>query len=464
MGARRKRIRQSERNSNGGTADVSAKSLRREEGDNDDQTLQAKRARRTAGVYTASTLENLAKYLAGEASAETCAENLQTSKQTFFNYLRNAYQQGFLRLRAPVDVDETAKLGNFFRAKRLWTTAFVLKGQPDQAAFASGAGERLLEIFLRKLYEEKRKTLVIGIIGGSSVAAAIDQMLNERLWEETFSPQRVVPPKCIYILGLNNTPSWGDDLITSSGVIVATMARALGKLFQAKLANDAPFIFPVNLSSELLIADDDDTLRKTNQNAANSAVVALADPHQLAPPHQTDRALDKTLDRLEQFAAKYFRKDPKEFVGTLFARKRDFRLGDSFLDLVITSVGAKDKSVYREVLKAEDIDVPDDFVGDVCFTGINSNGTPISLKISIDGEEQNGRLYSAFKIEQLQKLAESGQCDVVMIARNLRRDQSADKTAVMRAAIVHRFVNSVITDAYTSEQLRGGSNDAAAWR
>jgi len=222
-----------------------------------------------------------------------------------------------------------------------------------------------------------------------------------RLWDELAS-DAVVRARTINIIALNVTPVDGWELEGNANIAVLRLAVFL----REKLPKcDCT---PYGLTSALIIPEK----QRQAADITNKKLIEMADPTLLSSSKAT-----------------------------------------SSLDLVITGVGTPSNSVFQEVLKAAKIRAPKGMVGDVAFWPVDEAGNALTLtRKGPDGKQETCLIYSAISLDTLKKLVKS-KAKVVVIARNKRRDAGVDKTKAILAAVRGGYVNFLVTDRATADNL-----------
>lgn len=344
---------------------------------------------------TENFLKALKLYLEGKKMEDVLDEaNLKHHKQ-FTAFMRKAYQDNFLVLRAPPDDKTTNEMADWLTN----ITPFVVKDKPDDRTFYLSAAERFL-IYLRNLLLDQRTNEVnIGIVSGSSTASVIERSVESGLWEGIMRGHKVFTEKEINVIALNSTPVVGWEL--GGNANIPTMKLAV--MLQDKLPHCK--VTPFGISTHLVVKYE--SLGEVDKNPPNNNILEITDPRRLGIN------------------------------------------GFSRLNLVITGVGTPDESVFQQVLDSEGIVAPVKMVGDVAFWPVDKEGGELELKKGKDRYV----IYSAVSLETLKYLVSKQDCTVMLIARNSRRGKDVDKTKAIRAAIRGNYMNAIFTDANTAERV-----------
>jgi hypothetical protein len=119
----------------------------------------------------------------------------------------------------------------------------------------------------------------------------------------------------------------------------------------------------------------------------------------------------------------------------------------SKLDIVITGIGSPESSLFTKILRSEDIEKPDEAVGDCAYVPIDEDGNELPLS----KDRKTYSVYSAIRLRILKELVEAGKT-VMLVVRNSRVGVTdpVHKTPVIRAAIRGKYVNVICTDEETA--------------
>ena len=367
----------------------------------------AKRGHKGRDRLTGKFLGQFREYLTREGLyVRDAGKIFNTSPSDFQDRMKEAYDAGYVVIKGKDASDKASDLKDHwndhpFDAKVV--RVFVAEGCPDSDTFAYYAAEKLA-LLLGEILAAK-DTVTIGIVSGSSTGETIRQFVESRLWDELIGNTEIRAKK-INVIALNVTPVDGWELEGNANIAVLRLAMFLRER--------GCKVMPYGLNAPLVVS----AAQRQDADNMNRKVISLADPSRLK------------------------------------------LTGQPQLDLVITGVGVPENSVFQEVLEAEGIHAPKTMVGDVAFSPVDAEGGPLDLLRGSRRKTQVCLIYSAIRLGTLKQLVEPHLAKVMLIARNRRcvAGEAANtvvvtKTGAITAAIRGRYVNVLVTDGATADQL-----------
>jgi len=361
-------------------------------------------------VITDAFLKALDRYFSGEINTREAAKEAGLSgPNRFLGILKEAYRRGYVSILSPIDPRLCEKFRQWVGLS-LKLEAYILKGRPDHRTFALKSAEVFLIYLKRLLKNDKVRELNIGIVSGSTTALLVEALVTSPLWDEVFTESEVmaIRDKQIRIMSLNANPVRGWALQGDANM----WAYRLAVLLHTKLVEGRK--------------EDDN---KVEPWGMTNSFVVMQDPSQTQPEQiPMDRV------KLEITDPNRLRNDGSK----------------SKLDMVIMGIGAPEHSLVTEILRSEQIQVPDKAVGDCAYVPIDKNGQELAL--TKDGNTYS--VYSAIRLPILRELVEGGKT-VMLVARNSRVGipEPVNKTPVIRAAIRGKYANVICTDEEAAEQV-----------
>ncbi len=314
-----------------------------------------------------------------------------------------------MTIRSPIDL----RLSEQFRqwvGLSLKLEAYIVKGKPDHRTFSLKSAEVFLVYLKRLLTNDRVKEINVGIVSGSTTALLVEALVTSPLWDEVLTESEVaaIRNKEIKIMSLNANPVRGWALQGDANM----WAYRLAVLMHAKLVEGRK----------------EDGNKVEPWGMTNSFVV-MQDPSQTQP------------DRVPMDRVKLEITDPDRLRNDGSKSK---------LDMVIMGIGAPEHSLVTEILRSEQIQVPERAVGDCAYVPIDKNGQELAL--TKDGKAYS--VYSAIRLPILRELVEEGKT-VMLVARNSRVGvpEPVNKTPVIRAAIRGKYVNVICTDEQTAVEI-----------
>lgn len=371
-------------------------------------------------------LSELRKHLSEGKGLADCAASAGLHSHTFSAYIREAFSQGYLKLRQSTSNDAELVLADFIKdvLKGKASDVVVADGDPDSQMFAALGAEQLLEKL--KLLLMRKETITLLIISGSSTGELIHEMVTSDLWHQRISPE-ISKKKCtINVVAGNITPVKGQELYGNAVASVVLFSRYIA----SKMPNST--IIPHGLVASLIVNENE---RFETDTKINKEVIKIVDNGRLLKGYSDE--------------------DPNDV--------------QTEVDIILSGIGSYvssksgpkklDNSVYQWVVDTEHLTVPTDLVGDIGFYGIDSHGKPLPL------ERAGGEKVFIYSISgpRLMRTVAKNKGYVLLVAASKRRygGVSVSKGKAVAAAFKGGLANVLITDLDTAKEILAENEEEA---
>lgn len=379
-----------------------------------------------AASSTEEFLKQCREYLSNDRSSlRTCAQELKISPTRFLDRIRQAYRDGLLVLRGKVDKDAgSAFTRHCLDRLHRYINTTVLDGEVDDETFAYESAGVILrnvrELLENPPHAKERGAISLGLVSGTSVCRAVEK-IGGPLWDDVMAGLEVSEHiKAVNVLTLSITPLHGDDFIEGNASNACSRLAAQLKAKLPRRGDRKVKVDAFGLGLTLVVPKDQ--LEHHDRDPLNKPVIEIADPERLAPEARSQ------------------------------------------LDLVVFGVGpaaGADDSVFMRVITDQGMTAPEGMCGDLAFFPLRADGEVLDLKRKTHepgaaggSADESCVIYTAILPRTLKRLAEpEAKARVILIARNHRRGKSAAKTGIISAALGGGYVNALITDKPSVDQV-----------
>jgi DNA-binding transcriptional regulator LsrR (DeoR family) len=362
-------------------------------------------------VITERFLKALDRYFSGDVNAREAAREADLrGPNRFLALLKEAYRRGYVTIRSPIDHHLCERFRQWVGLS-LKLEAYVVKGKPDYRTFSLKSAEVFLVYLKRLLTNDSVREINIGIVSGSTTALLVDALVTSPLWGEvlTASEEEGIRGKRIRVIGLTANPVKGWGLQGDANMCAYRLAVLLREKLVAERPEGNNEVEPWGMTNSVVVKKQSKSQPGLEPIPIDRIVLQTTDP-----------------DRLKHDGSK------------------------SKLDIVITGIGAPEHSLITDILRSEQIQVPENAVGYCAYTPIDKDGHALAL--TKDGSTYS--VYSAIRLPILSELVEAGKT-VMLVVRNSRVGVTGpvNKTPVIRATLRGKYANVICTDEETAEEV-----------
>jgi len=319
--------------------------------------------------------------------------------------LRELLEHGMLRIQAQEDQNLANQLHKAFS---LPVSVYVTSLEGHWAARAATEFLNKIQQIGRKEWQGTDSTgsknstfLNIGIVGGTTVKMIIQQLKASDNWDLDFGVNTNSWGN-VRILALNVCLTRAEELPSNANVLVnelrEAMERQFGRVKLGAKVEGIGLLAPLRRDTDLVQSDGE--IEK---------VLEITDPSLIDPASSSK----------------------------------------SQLRIVLTSIGAAKGLLQRCEADPSNDGKQSKIVGDLLYTCFDAEGETVKLKNS-DGREYS--LFSAVKLETLEKSVKEGKCEVMLVARKSSGGERKH-VAIHSALQNHKYASCLILDLELAKDL-----------
>lgn len=369
-------------------------------------------------------LEQIAKKNAHEESEDfehsgNIAQMLEMNPDSrHFILLMRWLYEGTLLEMAPRTDDALAK--DLSRSYRDIPCEVVASKVKTQFAF------RAAQVFLERLQrhgndkwrnDSKSNPLNIGLVSGSTVESVVEILEGSDNWERDFGVNASRFGH-INVIAVNVCLTDSDGLNLNANILVYRLVRAMKAQLREKSQVNS-----FGLSAPLTVDESD--LQDIDNGYETRKVIEITQPFRLRDSSCAEE--------------------------------------ESFLDIILTSVGSRESSLFlssSKELRGDEYkinveQIESGMAGDIIYTPVNSRGEEMAMIALVDDPDNPGKkkkekiiFYSAINLKALKHMAtKRHEKSVILLARG------KEKSTAVKAALTGEYASVLVTDSDCAEGL-----------
>ncbi len=375
-------------------------------------------------------------------------DDLKVDVRQFDGLLRHLYRDGYLQLA----YHRLSGRADRLKAEQVFQALdeITVVGGSDPERFAQAAAvdfiKSMVQIGQLKRGKHADLPLNVGIVSGNTTGSVVRAAMKLN-WSKDLENVRADELPKIQVFALNVCLTVPDHLPGNATLLAYQLAE--------KIRSEGGEADGYGLSAPLMVRKDD--LRSVDEAPQTFDVLKFTEPYRV-----------------------------REKLGSQGVSEQDISETDTELDIVLTGVGelprqagkgseAEEKgSIFYRLAEAhgfkmDAIIAREHIVGDIAFTAIRSDGTPVTLRkhdltdvaqqgpssaqLDHDGESTEYVFYSAVQLPVLEAMAGSKDKSVILVARDAPMKDKVPAIFASLGGKGHRYASRLVIDERTANGL-----------